>query len=135
MLTRRPAARGEPASEAVRQQRSRFERREGQGIGRRHREEVSRQGGFVEGLRRPLAPLFAGRGWIAGRSGRGAFSASALVTACAERAPHPTPLPAKSAARKTDAAVRPRLLRYGLFGNLPVLAVEDRDVERLHRRV
>src|SRR5690348_3194627 len=26
-------------------------------------------------------------------------------------------------------------LRHGLVGNVPVVAVEDRDVERLHRRV
>src|SRR2546427_9438737 len=49
MLARRPAAGGEPAPEAVGQQRSRFRRRDGEEIERRHAQEVSSSGGFVEG--------------------------------------------------------------------------------------
>ena len=67
MLTRRPAARGEPAPEAVGQQRSRFKRREGQGIGRRHGRRGKPSGRVRRGLRPHLAPL-AGRGRIARRA-------------------------------------------------------------------
>ena len=56
MFARRPSARGEPAPEAVGQERSRFKRREGQGIGRRHGEEVSRPARFVEGYGGPNRP-------------------------------------------------------------------------------
>jgi hypothetical protein len=52
MLARRPAARGEPLAKTVRQQRSRFKRREEQGIGRRH----ASRGKPLKPLRR--GPLF-----------------------------------------------------------------------------
>src|SRR6185369_5001108 len=49
MLARRPAARGEPVAKPARQQVSRFRRRDGEEIERRHAQEVSGSGGFVEG--------------------------------------------------------------------------------------
>ena len=105
MLARRPAARGEPAPEAVGQQRSRFKRREGQGIGRRHGEEVSRRGGFVEGLA-VTSPRLRGRGRIASQMRiRVRGYRSSARTACAERAPHPALSPRRTG-RGRGAAVR-----------------------------
>ena len=95
--------------EAVGQQRSRFKRREGQGIGRRH----ARRGKPSEPVRRGLALARLVRGAIAQHANlRRRSSGTSRFRGSRFRAP-----------RNERRAV---LLRHRLVGNIPVLAVEDR---------
>ena len=77
MLARRPAARGEPFLKTVRQQRSRRRGRVGKEIGRRHAQEVSGSGGFVEGgmKRAGASPSFRARRARPGTSNPGSICA------------------------------------------------------------
>ena len=100
MLARRPAARGEPAAETVRQQFGRFSRKLDLDAGR-HARELSRSRGFVEGGGDSPRHRSTWRGRSAA-SVRVRGLSHPVVDRLAQRKPlTPTPLPAKSGARET----------------------------------
>ena len=95
------------------------------------------------GSAQPVADAGASRRLQARASRRiGQLGDPRLTAATANRGSPAHRANTRSDARKRASALtssrssrEARLLRHRLVGNLPVLAVEDRDVERLHRRV